>query len=193
MTPRAAPGSGLPGLTDEQLMIQVAHGNVDAFAVLYDRFSGRAYALARSLCSDRSWAEDAVQEAFVSIWNSRATYDPKGGRAAAWLFAVVRHRSIDVARRHERHDRHRAGEDALHAHTAPDDVAGQTLAQSEALRLQRSLALPEAQREVIALAFYGQLSHTEIAKHLGLPPGTLKGRMRSGLIRLRGDVDGAIV
>lgn len=188
MTSTERTGTGLAGLPDEQLIVHVAHGNIDAFGVLYDRFSARAYSLAWSVCRERGRAEDAVQEAFISIWRNRSTYDAGAGSLRAWLFGVVRHRAIDVARRQKRHDLRRL--DARHALSlaAADDIAGQTIAQSEARRMQQSLArLPAAQREVIALAFYGQMSHTEIAKHLGLPPGTVKGRMRTGLTQLRGD------
>jgi RNA polymerase sigma-70 factor, ECF subfamily len=142
--------------------------------------------VAWSVCRDESRAEEAVQEAFVSIWRSRATYRPQRGAVAAWVLTVARHRAIDIARRHDRYAAQRATAHGLATRSAPDEVAAQAVDRADAGRLQALLArLPDTQQEVIALAFYGQLTHTEIAKQLGLPPGTVKGRMRLGLHKLR--------
>jgi RNA polymerase sigma-70 factor (ECF subfamily) len=176
-------------LDESQLMADVSAGSVSAFGALYDRYCSRAYRVAFSISRDDDRAHDAVQEAFLSIWNSRASYRPQRGTAAAWLLTVVRHRAIDLERRNGRHATHRATDDQLQelqAAEASDDVCEQAIHRDTADRVHAKLALlPDAQREVITLAFYGQLTHTEIAAQLGLPTGTVKGRMRLGLQKLQ--------
>jgi len=175
-------------LDDERLMARVSVGDVEAFGEIYDRFCARAFRVARSVCRNEGRAEDAVQEAFFSIWNSRSTYKPERGALATWLLTVVRYRAIDIERRNTAHATHRAGDEMIDALPGPGDVANDTIARSEAADLRSLLdQLPDAQREVITLAFYGQLSHSEIARQLGLPDGTVKGRMRLGLQKLQGE------
>jgi len=119
---------------------------------------------------------------------TRSTYKPRG-KVAPWVLTIARHRAIDIARRNGPHAAHRAGDERLHTLPAPGSVAEVVVKQAQAHELQGLLGqLPDAQREVITLAFYGQLTHTEIAEHLHLPAGTVKGRMRLGLQRLRGDI-----
>jgi RNA polymerase sigma-70 factor (ECF subfamily) len=185
--------TGGPGdrdaIDDEQVMAGVKAGSVDAFGVLYDRYCNRAYRIAWSVCRDDSRAEEAVQEAFGSIWKTRATYEPRIGTVAPWVLSVVRYRAIHIARSNGRHVADQASDDVLHTISAPDSVADEVVAGAQAHDVLRLLAeLPDAQREVITLAFYGHLTHSEIAAHLGLPAGTVKGRMRLGLQRLRADL-----
>jgi RNA polymerase sigma-70 factor (ECF subfamily) len=176
-------------IDDDQVMAAVKAGSVAAFGVLYDRYCDRAYRIAWSVCRDDGRAEEAVQEAFGSIWKTRATYESQVGKVAPWVLSVVRYRAIDIARSNERHVANQASDDVLHAIRAPDSVADEVVAGVQARDLLSLLArLPDAQREVITLAFYGQLTHSEIAAHLGLPAGAVKGRMRLGLQRLRGDI-----
>jgi RNA polymerase sigma-70 factor (ECF subfamily) len=173
----------LAALEDPELM---AAGSVEAFGELYDRYSGHAYRVARAVCHDDGRAQDAVQDAFLSVWRNRASYQSQRGPVAAWLLTTVRHRAIDLMRVEGEHLARRADEDQIEAHAAPDDVAERVIHRDETDRLKATLAmLPDAQKEVITLAYYGQLSHTEIAAHLGLPSGTVKGRMRLGLQTLR--------
>lgn len=172
--------------TDDQVMELVAAGDMEAFGQLYDRFGRRAFGLARAVCRDPQHAEDAVQEAFLSIWRSRATYRAQRGGAAAWLLTIVRHRAIDIARSHRAAAAHRAEVDTLDAVSGTLDLAEQTGARDEFARLRSSLGqLSEVQREVISLAFFGQLTHAEIAAQLDLPPGTVKSRIRLGLEHLQ--------
>ena len=174
---------------DVHLMARVADGESWALAALYDRYVGRAHRVARAVCRDDGRADEAVQEAFISVWRSPASFRPDRGTVAAWLLAVVCHRAIDVARSHGNHVTHHAAEADLDARPAADDVASDAIAHADARGLLDLLAeLPDAQREVITLGFYGELSHREIAEHLSLPAGTVKGRMRLGLEKLRGDV-----
>jgi RNA polymerase sigma-70 factor, ECF subfamily len=180
----------LATVDDDQLMADLKAGSVVAFGVLYGRYYERAYRVARSVCCDDGRAEEAVQEAFISIWKTRRSYEMQEGKVAAWVLTVARYRAIDVTRRNGLHAVHRASDDNLHAIRAPTCVVEQVVARAQARELRRLLArLPEVQREVILLAFYGQMTHSEIAARLKLPAGTVKGRMRLGLKRLRGDIE----
>lgn len=182
----AARGAG----DDNEVMADVKVGSVDALGVLYDRYCDRAYRIARSVCHDDGRAQEAVQETFISIWVTRESYEQQRGKVAAWVLTIARHRAIDIARRNAPHAAHRASDERLHTLPASANVAELVAGRAEAHDLLGLLAdLPDAQREVITLAFYGQLTHTEIAEHLHLPTGTVKGRMRLGLQRLRGDID----
>lgn len=172
---------------DEALMARVqAHDQV-AFAELYDRHSVQAFQVARSVCGDTRRAEDAVQEGFLSVWRSRDQYRRGKGSVRAWTMTVVRNRAIDSyrsvsARPHERLD--------SVSQEVTDTVSASPLeevvARSEGDALRAAIrTLPEPQAEAITLAFYGGLSYSEIAKQLKLPGGTVKGRMRLGLRKLR--------
>ena len=123
-----------------------------------------------------------MQEAFVSIWSGRTSYTTARGTVAGWLLTVVRHRAVDVARSTGRHADHGADLEQADGHQAPVDICAAVTERDAADRLGALLAaLPDEQREVIALAYYGQLTHSEIAIQLSLPPGTVKDRMRLGL------------
>lgn len=177
---------------DDLLMSQAQCGSVEAFEDLYDRYCDRAYRVAWSVCHDQGHTEDAIEETFLSIWKSRTAYQPQSGTVAAWLLTAVRYRAIDVARRDHKHASRRAGEHTLAVHRTPGALADQVANRDEAERFRALLTrLPDAQREVITLAFYGELTHTEIATALDLPTGTIKGRMRLGLHKLREAIDRA--
>jgi RNA polymerase sigma-70 factor (ECF subfamily) len=176
---------------DEALMIRVqAHDQV-AFAELYDRHSVQAFQVARSVCGDTRRAEDAVQEGFLSLWRSRAQYRQGRGSVRAWAMTVVRNRAIDSyrnvsARPHERLD----SVSREVADTVSASPLEEVVARSEADALKSAIRrLPEPQAEAVALAFYGGLSYSEIATQLKLPDGTVKGRMRLGLRKLRDIVE----
>ena len=179
---------------DRQLMSAVSAGNVEAFGQVYDRFCNRAYGVAYSVCRDEGRAQDAVQDAFLALWTSRASYRPERGTVAAWLLTVVRYRAIDLARRDGNQRADLGGDDRLRQFAASDDVSATVIERETASRLRAALGrLADEQQEVITLAFYGQLSHTEIATQLRLPPGTVKGRMRLGLQKLRSSMDEAVL
>jgi RNA polymerase sigma-70 factor (ECF subfamily) len=179
--------------TDEALMVCAQAGDTDAFAQLYDCYSERALRIARAICRNQSCAEDAVQEGFLAIWRSRANYRPDAGSFQAWSMRIVRNRAIDSCRRaavRPQTQTNDACHDQLQIDPNPTTPQGAVVAQSEREGLITSLRqLPEAQAKVIVLAFFGELSHSEIAKLLGLPHGTVKGRVRLGLEKLRREME----
>ena len=158
-----------------------------AFGELYDRHAGRAWSVARAICHDAGRAEDAVQEGFLAVWRTQDSYRSERGSVQGWLLAIVRNRAIDAARREAAsHRPPLARHEPFEEEAAGCSTADEVIARSQADALRGRLAeLPEAQAQVIALAYYGELSHAEIAARLGLPTGTVKGRMRLGLQKLR--------
>jgi RNA polymerase sigma-70 factor (ECF subfamily) len=173
--------------TDQDLMALVQADDAEAFAALYDRLVGKALIVVRAMHVERDRVEDVIQEAFLSVWRSRAIYQPERGQVRAWILSIVGNRALDSIRLHGRHDRARSDrEQAVEEAPAPGDVEADALERDDALALRSLLAqLPPAQREVIALAYFGSLTHVEIARELALPLGTIKGRMRLGLEQLR--------
>ncbi len=160
-------------LTDAVLMREVQAGERPALGELYDRFAARAYRTAFSFCHDHDCAQDAVQDAFVSMWLSRATYAPARGTVVGWAMSIVRHRAIYLARRRSVAAGRDGGATQLDDQPAPDDVPTDVAAHAETEQLAELLArLPPAQREVIRLGFFDGLTHQEIARRLALPPGT---------------------
>jgi RNA polymerase sigma-70 factor, ECF subfamily len=155
---------------DQELMAELMAGSADALGALYDRYCERAYRVALSVCWDPRHAARAVQSAFESIWNGGDSYREQPGTVGVWLLSVVFHRAIEVA-----------------------NSNGTSAARTDSKRkymLARLDSMPLAQREVITLAFYGGLSHTEIAARLGLPADTVKARMRLGLHKLGAEIGG---
>ncbi len=131
-----------------------------------------------------------MQDAFVSMWSARATYQPVRGSVVGWAMSIVRHRAIYLARRRAIAARRAGGAATLEQQPAGDDVPADFAACAENHELVGLLArLPQAQREVIRLSFFDGLTHAQIASRLALPPGTVKGRMRLGLSKLRSELD----
>ena len=178
------PRTRTPG-DDERLLTQVATGDPRAFEILYQRYARPVLGLALRRLGDHGRAEDAVQETFVSIWRSASTYRPERGRATAWLYAVARNAIADRARRRS--------DSLAEAPDAPSDAAGPEEQAEQswlAWRVHRALEeLPDREREPIELAYWGQLSQSEIAQRLGIPLGTVKTRTRAGLARLAEALD----
>jgi RNA polymerase sigma-70 factor (ECF subfamily) len=181
----------LQRLADEDLMPLVERKDPDAFGVVYDRHGGAAYSLAYRIVGDRNAAEDVAQEAFLSIWRSNARYDRARGSVRSWVLSVVRNRAIDALRRGgsgaPKLDR---DDDAL-LEARPSAAA----TEDEALRRETSrelrgvlAALPDEQSRVIELAYFGGFSQSEIAAMLNMPLGTVKGRMRLGLEKIRAQI-----
>jgi RNA polymerase sigma-70 factor, ECF subfamily len=177
-------------MPDVALMQRVQAGARPQFAELYRRFAPRAFRAAWFVCHDRDCAQDAVQDAFISVWSSRATYQPARGSVEQWVMAIVRHRAVYLAQRlaHRRSVSETVIEEAAHLEEqlGPDDASTDLVARTDAEQLARLMGrLPTAQREVIRLGFFDGLTHQQIALRLGIPPGTVKGRMRLGLAKLR--------
>jgi RNA polymerase sigma-70 factor (ECF subfamily) len=176
--------------TDALLMAEVQAGERLALGELYERYATRAYRTAFSVCHDRDCAQEAVQDAFVSMWSSRATYKPARGPVVGWAMTIVRHRAIYLSKRLSVTAGTVDGALRLEDQPAGDDVSGDFDARAQSDELAGVLArLPPAQREVIRLGFFDGLTHEQIARRLSLPPGTIKGRMRLGLTKLRTALD----
>jgi RNA polymerase sigma-70 factor, ECF subfamily len=188
----------LRSLADEDLMELVRDGEASAFEVIFDRHAGRAFALAYRMCGRRAMAEDVVQEAFLSLWRSGARYDPTRGSVRTWVLTVVRNRAIDSFRREATKDsRDVRDELAIERAPAAELTHAEVERRDEAQQVRVALdRLPFEQRQVIELAYFGGFTHAQIAEMLELPAGTVKGRMRLGLTKLRlalGDPSGAVL
>jgi RNA polymerase sigma-70 factor (ECF subfamily) len=171
--------------SDVRLLARIKARDIGAFEELYERYHARAYRVARAVCHDDGSAEEAVQDAFMAIWRRPGGYDSERGGVAGWMLSIARYRAIDAVRGNVRHASKRADEEQLESHHVRHDMTDRLVERDEADRITEQLRrLPDAQREVVALAFYGQLTHAEIALRLRLPPGTVKGRMRLGLQKL---------
>ena len=181
----------LQRLADEDLMTLVDRRDPDAFAVLYDRHGGAAFSLAHRIVGDRAVAEDVTQEAFLSVWRSGARFDAARGSVRSWTLSIVRNRAIDALRS-------RAGK--APKLTFDDDAIleqrpAEELTEEEAMRRETASevrgalgGLPGEQAKVIEMAYFGGFSQSEISRMLGVPLGTVKGRMRLGLEKIRGEL-----
>ena len=190
LTPEA-----LQRLADEDLMTLVERRDADAFAVLYDRHGGAAYSLAHRIVGNPGLAEDVTQEAFLSMWRSGARFDAARGSVRSWTLGIVRNRAIDALRRSST----QAPKLDFDDDAVLEGQAAAELTDSEAIRRETSrrvrgalVGLPNEQSEVIGLAYFGGFTHSEIAEMLGMPLGTVKGRMRLGLQKLRNQLTEAM-
>src|ERR687895_822327 len=172
----------------------VQAGDVEAFEMVYDRHGSAAFSLAYRMAGNRNVAEDITQEAFLSIWRSRERYSPQRGSVRAWVLGIVHHRSIDALRRSGVHDRRRASAEGIEEREeAPERTDVEAARREEARSVRAALdTLPEPQSRVIELAYFGGFSHTQIAEMLKEPIGTIKGRMRLGLQKLRRELEGEV-
>lgn len=172
---------------DTQLIELIQQRNAYAFEIFYDRHAHAAFALARRMVHDPARAEDVTQDAFLAAWRSCHSFRADRGSPRTWVLGITRHRAVDEIRRDGSQARVVATEQGL-ARLAddPELTYAQALSNEEAEVVRRALkTLPSDQREAIVLAYLGGLSHSEIAAALGLPLGTVKGRMRLGLDKLR--------
>jgi RNA polymerase sigma-70 factor, ECF subfamily len=182
----------LTHLADEDLMQLVRRGDAEAFEVVYERHATVAFSLAHRMTQSRNAAEDVVQEAFLSLWRSGARYDRARGSVRTWILGIVHNRAIDALRRSTVHDRRRASDEGLEERFAAAERTDVEVARrDEAREIRDALAtLPDEQSRVIELAYFGGYSHSEIASLLDTPIGTVKGRMRLGLQKMRGELGG---
>ena len=187
MSPKTS-SAALERLADEDLMTLVDDKDAGAFEVFYDRHGGAAYSLAHRIVGEAGMAEDVTQEAFLSMWRSNARYDPARGSVRAWALGVVRNRAIDALRRSSRPAPKLDSDDEalLESHPAVERTDAEAIRRETAGRLREALGLlPRDQSQVIELAYFGGFSHSEIAELVGVPLGTIKGRMRLGLEKIR--------
>lgn len=175
------------GPSEAQLMRQVAAGEIGGLETLYDRYHTMAYALALRITTETGLAEDVVQDSFLGLWRNAGRYAEDKGSVRGWLLAIVRHRAIDSMRRR------RNGvaiadetEEPLPAALTLPDIWPEVAGRLDAEQVRQALGkLPEAQREAIELAYFDGLTQREIATKTGAPLGTVKSRMRLGLVSLR--------
>ena len=179
--------SDLRALADEDLMQLLQRNDPRAFEVVYERHSGAAFSLAYRMVGRGNVAEDVVQEAFLSIWRSGARYDRARGSVRTWVLGIVHHRAIDALRRSSVHDKRRASDEGIEERfESRERTEGEVARREEAATVRSAMdTLPADQSHVIELAYFGGFTHTEIAEMLGAPVGTVKGRMRLGLEKLR--------
>jgi RNA polymerase sigma-70 factor (ECF subfamily) len=168
--------------------MQLVHdGDARAFEVVFERHVDVAFSLAFRMCGRRAMAEDVVQEAFLSVWRSGRRYDPARGSVRSWILSVVHNRAVDGFRRAVAKDS-RDVPDAGFAERmpAPELTESEVERRDDAQHVRTALdGLPVDQRRVIELAYFSGFTHTQIAEMLELPAGTVKGRMRLGLAKLR--------
>ena len=179
--------SGGETTNDRELLRAIASRDREAFQKLYDRHSGMLYSLALRILSDRNEAEDVLQDAFVQVWKTASSYDEGRGKPLGWFIMLVRSRAIDHLR--SRRTRARVSESAANQNI-PVDAGGtpaeEALSSEEQRAVRRALqALPEEQRIPIEMAYFGGLTQFEIAQRLGQPLGTVKTRIRTGMMHLR--------
>jgi RNA polymerase sigma-70 factor (ECF subfamily) len=172
--------------TDEDLLVAAGRGDQSAIGQLYDRFGAQMHGLAVRITGDPTLAQDVVQEAFVGVWRHAARFDAGRASARTWILAIAHHRAIDAVRRR------RPSQDLPDPELPPPaalvspDPWGEVAGRLDAAHVRAALAaLSPAQREAIELAYFGGLTQHEIAERTGAPLGTVKSRVRLGLLALR--------
>ena len=168
-------------------MAAVQDGNPEAFEALYDRHGSAAFSLAYRIVGSRSAAEDATQDAFLAIWRSRVRYQRDRGSVRSWILGIVHNRTIDSLRRTQVHSKRRASAEGIEEREAAAELTDVEAVRRDEQRRVRSAmeTLPSPQLRVIELAYFGGFTHSQIAEMLEEPVGTVKGRMRLGLNKLR--------
>ena len=176
----------LAHLSDEALVALVARGDDSAVAELYDRNGRMAYGLAYRVLRDARLAEDAVQEGFLAVWRTAASFSADRAKASTWILTLVHRRAVDLVRREQRRKTESYDETGGYEHPSDPSAEDAAWLHFDRVRVQEALKhLPDTQREAIELAYYGGFSQSELAERLGLPLGTIKSRMFAGLARLR--------
>jgi RNA polymerase sigma factor (sigma-70 family) len=183
---RPSPSSVTPEVADRAVLARVSAGELNALDELYERYRTMAYSIAYRITGDATLAEDVVQEAFLGAWRNAGRYVEGRGSVKTWLLSIVHHRAVDAVRRRRPTTELPEREDLPPvALTAPDiwpEVAGNL--DREAV-LAALAGITHVQREAIELAYFGGLTQQEIAERTGTPLGTVKSRMRLGLLSLR--------
>jgi RNA polymerase sigma-70 factor (ECF subfamily) len=171
---------------DRAVLARIANGELDALEELYDRYKTMAYSIAYRITNDVTLAEDVVQDAFLGAWRNAARYLEGRGSVKTWLLSIVHHRAIDAIRRRRPTTQLPEREEAPPASLTLPDVWAEVSAGLDADAVRGALAvLSNVQREAIELAYFGGLTQQEIAARTGTPLGTIKSRMRLGLLAMR--------
>ncbi len=171
---------------DVALLEQIVRHDPEGIALLYDRYSGVAFALAYRLLCDRSAAEDVVQGAFLNVWRHASTYNAQRGTVRTWLLTIVHHQAINVLRGSRSRGGMALDIEEISPLVGDDDVAATVERGLDRDQVRAALAtLPSDQQQVVILAYFGGLTHREISECAAIPLGTVKGRMRLALEKLR--------
>lgn len=172
--------------TDEALIERVERGDVHAFEALYDRYTGPVYSLACGMLQDAQVAQEVTQDVFLAIWREAGAFDFRRGSPRSWILSMAHHKSVDAVRRQRRH----AMGPLSDTMTDDTDVVAKAMRNVEGAGVRAALGtLSPDQRTAIVLAYYGGYTQREIAGRVGAPLGTIKTRMRDGLLRLRAVLD----
>lgn len=175
-------------VTSETLLALIASGDQGAFAQLYDRWAGRVNALIIQVLRDASLSEEVLQEVFLEVWQRASSFDPEAGSASAWLATIAKRRAVDrvrsaeAARRRESHQRN--------IYPDFDSTIEQATAAIQSEELHHALnRVGEPHRSTLIYAYFSGMSHSEISEHLCVPLGTVKGRIRDGVAKLRAQLE----
>jgi RNA polymerase sigma-70 factor (ECF subfamily) len=173
-------------LADEDLLSFVGQGDSEAFTILYDRYGRAAFSLAYRVMGERQAAEDLVQDAFLKLWRSATSYRPERSGVRTWLFSIVRNRGIDQLRSHASRRRTQDRLEAFTPRSQPSEAFAETWRNSQRDRVRDALnTLPPEQLKVLELAYFSGYTHVQVSELLDVPLGTIKGRMRLGLKKMR--------
>ena len=173
-------------LADEDLISLVESADAEAFATLYDRHSRAAFSLAYRMMGERQASEDLTQDAFLKVWRGASSYRAERGSVRTWILSIVHNRGIDQLRSHASRRRTQDRIEASAPRSQPSEAFAETLRNSQRDQVREALnTLPPEQLKILELAYFSGYTHVEIAKLLRLPLGTVKGRMRLGLKKIR--------
>jgi RNA polymerase sigma-70 factor, ECF subfamily len=173
-------------LADEDLISLVEASDGEAFATLYDRHSRAAFSLSYRMMGDRQAAEDLAQDAFLKVWRSAGSYRAERGSVRTWILSIVHNRGIDQLRSQASRRRTQDRIEASAPRSQPSEAFSETWRNSQRDQVREALdTLPPEQLKILELAYFSGYTHVEISDLLGLPLGTVKGRMRLGLKKIR--------
>jgi RNA polymerase sigma-70 factor, ECF subfamily len=173
-------------LADEDLISMVEAADAEAFATLYDRHSRAAFSLAYRMMGERQTSEDLVQDAFLKVWQGASGYRADRGSVRTWILSIVHNRGIDQIRSQASRRRTQEKIEASAPRSQPSEAFAQTWRNSQREQVREALdTVPPEQLKILELAYFSGYTHVEISDLLGLPLGTVKGRMRLGLKKIR--------
>ena len=174
-------------LADEDLISLVETDDAEAFSTLYDRHSRAAFSLAYRMMGEKQASEDLVQEVFLKVWRGAASYRAERGSVRTWILSIVHNRGVDLLRSHASRRRTQDRIEASAARSQPSEAFAETWRNTQRDQVREALnTLPQEQLKILELSYFSGYTHVEIAGLLNLPLGTVKGRMRLGLRKLRG-------